>query len=74
MSIVKKHRRISKKKILIILILFTVIISVIYFVYAPKREDVKYGVTFSKPFAEHLGLDWQETYLALLDDAGVKRV
>ena len=73
MSIIKNHKT-TKKKILIILILFAVIISAIYFIYTPKREDVKYGVTFSKPFAEHLGLDWQETYLALLDDAGVKRV
>jgi len=73
MSIIK-NRKISKKKILVILIFFTVIISTIYFIYTPKREDVKYGVTFSKPFAEHLGLDWQETYLALLDDAGVKKV
>ena len=73
MSIIKHHKKITKKRILIILILFIVIISAIYFVYVPRREDVKYGVTFSKPFAEHLGLDWQETYLALLDDAGVKR-
>ncbi|MCK5123001.1 MAG: cellulase family glycosylhydrolase [Candidatus Pacebacteria bacterium] len=71
MSIIK-NRKVSKKKIILILILFTVIISTIYFIYTPKREDVKYGVTFSKPFAEHLGLDWKETYLALLDDAGVK--
>lgn len=74
MSIIKKHKKITKKKILIIVTLFAVIISVIYFVYAPKREDVVYGVTFSKPFAEHLELDWKETYLALLDDAGAKRV
>ena len=74
MSIIKKHKKITKKKILIIVILFTIIISAIYFVYAPKREDVVYGVTFSKPFAEHLELDWKETYLALLDDAGAKRV
>lgn len=73
MSIIK-NRKTSRKKILIILILFTIIISTTYFIYTPKREDVKYGVTFSKPFAEHLGLDWQETYLALLDDAGAKRV
>jgi len=74
MSIIKKHLKLSRKKIFIVFIAFVVFVSVIYLVYVPRREDVKYGVTFSKPFAEHLGLDWQETYLALLDDAGVKRV
>jgi len=69
-----KHRKISKKKFLIALILLALIFLAIYFIYVPRREDVKYGVTFSKPFAEHLGLDWKETYLALLDDAGVKRI
>ena len=74
MSIIKKHNKNLKKKLLAIVILTAVITVVIYFIYVPKREDVVYGVTFSKPFAEHLGLDWKETYLALLDDAGVKRL
>ncbi|MCK4592239.1 beta-galactosidase [Candidatus Parcubacteria bacterium] len=73
MSVIKKYKKLSRKKIFIIFVLIAVFMSAIYFVYVPRREDVKYGVTFSKPFAEHLGLDWQETYLALLDDAGVKR-
>lgn len=30
-----------------------------------------YGVTFSKPYAESLGLDWREAYRAVLDDLGV---
>ena len=74
MSIINKHLKLSRKKTLAVLITFIFFVTVIYLVYAPRREDVQYGVTFSKPFAEHLGLDWQETYLALLDDAGAKRV
>ncbi len=74
MSIIKIHRKNPRKKIIIIVIFLAVIISTIYFIFIPKREDVTYGVTFSKPFAEHLGLDWRETYLAILDDAGAKRV
>ncbi len=31
------------------------------------------GVTFSVVFAEELGLDWQETFVALLDDVGVRK-
>lgn len=38
------------------------------------REDVHLGMTFSSRYATDLGLDWQETYEALLDDIGVKKL
>ncbi len=38
------------------------------------REDVMFGMTFSSRYAEALGLDWQETYHALLDDIGVRKM
>lgn len=38
------------------------------------REDVQLGMTFSSRYASDLGLDWKETYLALLDDVGVKKL
>jgi hypothetical protein len=38
------------------------------------REDVALGVTFSYRYAEALGLDWKETYLAMLDDIGVRKL
>ena len=41
----------------------------------PKpREDVVLGMTFSPRYAEGLGLDWKETYVAMLDDLQVKRL
>ena len=36
--------------------------------------QVNYGVTFSNFHAEELGLDWKETYRALLDDLGVRKL
>lgn len=30
--------------------------------------DIAWGVAFSRPWSESLGLDWRETYLAILDD------
>ena len=74
MSIIKKRKKNIRKKVLITVVFLAVIILTIYFIFIPKREDVTYGVTFSKPFAEYLGLDWRETYLAILDDAGAKRI
>ena len=41
---------------------------------SPPRKDVALGMTFSYRYAESLGLDWQETYRALLDDVGVKKM
>lgn len=32
----------------------------------------KFGVTFSKPFAEKLGYDWKAVYLAILDELGAR--
>ncbi len=33
-----------------------------------------FGVTYSKKFAQSLGLDWRQTYLAMLDELQVKEV
>ncbi len=38
------------------------------------REDVTLGITFSSRYARDLGLDWRETYTALLDDIGVRKI
>lgn len=38
------------------------------------REDVVLGMTFSHRYAEALGLDWRETYTALLDDMKVRKI
>lgn len=57
------------------------IITIILLVFAyfnlsgpAPREDVKFGMTFSARYADALGLDWRETYLALLDDLGVRKL
>lgn len=33
-----------------------------------------WGLTYSKNFASHLNLDWQRTYLDILDDLGAKNI
>lgn len=37
-------------------------------------EKITWGVTFTKSYAEYLGLDWQEAYLAILDDLKISSV
>lgn len=37
-------------------------------------EKIEYGVSFSPSFAEFLSLDWQKTYIEILDDLEVKNI
>ncbi len=38
----------------------------------PREEELTYGVSFSRFHTDELKLDWKETYLALLNDLGVR--
>lgn len=54
------------------------IIIFIFFVFSrskvyPKNE-LSYGLTFSKKEAVDLGLDWKKTYTEILDDLDVKKI
>lgn len=70
----KKKMHAHDKAILFIVCLFLCFSTVIFFIYSPRNSHVTYGVTFSKPFSEYMGLDWQANYLALLDDLKVRRL
>jgi hypothetical protein len=57
-------------------VVFVIVLSFVYFnLTGPDpREDVDLGVTFSYRYAEALGLDWKETYVAMLDDLGIRKL
>jgi len=38
------------------------------------RGEPRWGVTFSKPYAQALGIDWRQAYTAMLDDLGVRLI
>lgn len=61
------------KKILLVVVLAVI---ALFYIFPLKPNDTKLslGVTFSKPFAEFMGLDWREAYLAILDDLGTKNI
>jgi len=61
-----------KKFILIFLVVALVIIGFFFAGSPPKAEKIIWGVNFSQGHAKYLGLDWKESYTALLDDLGVK--
>jgi hypothetical protein len=40
----------------------------------PVPESITYGMSFNTPYARELGLDWKETYDAILTDLGVRHL
>ncbi len=60
--------------LVIFLVLAAVVFSYFFLGQAPQNQPITWGVVFSQTQATSLGLDWQKTYLALLDDLGVKNI
>jgi hypothetical protein len=58
-----------KKLFIFLIIILAILAAIFYLSRAPfgVTKDIKWGTAFSKPFAIEMGLDWQETYLAILD-------
>jgi len=59
------------------LVLLGLIIIVFCYFFIGKAkpvEKIDFGVTFSKIQAERLGLNWKETYLAILDDLKARKI
>ncbi len=59
-------------------LIFVALVVGLFFIEVVKQNlglgelPVTLGVTFSKPYAESLGLDWKQAYTATLDDLGVR--
>jgi hypothetical protein len=64
-----------KKIILIILALISVLaLILVYLAQYPKPETITYGMSFNTMYATELGLDWKETYDAILNNLGVRHL
>ena len=49
-------------------------ISIFLLAQKPKPERITYGMSFNTMYATELGLDWRETYDAILDELGVRHL
>lgn len=56
------------------LILLLSVGVVMYLAYKPMPHTITYGMSFNTGYARELGLDWQETYDAIIDDLGVRHL
>jgi len=70
----KKFKKIIKMILIILLIIILIIISYFFIGFPKPNQNVIWGVNFSYKHAQALGLDWRETYQAILDDLGVKNI
>ncbi|MBU3924803.1 beta-galactosidase [Patescibacteria group bacterium] len=66
-----RKRKLIKR---IVYIFFAAAIIYISIDYSAPKEKMSFGVTFSKPFAEFMGLDWKEAYLSVFKDLQVKKI
>lgn len=58
----------------LVVILFIIPLASVIFENTYPYSSVKYGVTFSPRYAKYLNLDWQKTYLQVLDDLKVRNL
>lgn len=56
------------------IVLFIILIGLIFDRFYPYSGQVKFGVTFSPKYARYLKLDWQKTYIRVLDELKVKNL
>jgi hypothetical protein len=79
----KKKLKIINKWLLIILIFVIIIFGLVYVFkiakHYPKKIDLKhqenfFGITYSKKYAEEIGLNWKTAYIDILDELQVKQI
>ncbi len=58
----------------ILIIIFVLVSLLIWLSYKPAPEKITYGMSFNTVYARELGLDWQETYDAILHELGVRHL
>jgi len=61
------------KVVLSVLFVF-IILSILFYKWPAREQDIEWGITFSKLQAQNLDLDWRKVYLAVLDELQVKRL
>lgn len=69
-----KSARISPKKKKLFYIALIIFAILFLLSLRPVPKEMSFGITFSPKFAKQMGLDWKETYLAILGDLGAKNL
>ena len=62
------------KRLLVFLIVLSFFVLIFSQGHVYEKDELEYGVTFSKKQAEDLGLDWKKLYIDIFEDLGVKKI
>src|SRR3990167_2853769 len=62
------------KKVYLIILFILVVLTILFLWPRQPLKGIIYGVSFSKLHASELELDWKKTYIAVLDDLGVRNL
>ncbi len=76
LELIKKLFSLRIVRYLFFLCVTIVVLPLLIFVFIKPtpQQNINYGTTFSNKYAAEMGLNWQETYLAILDDLGTKNI
>lgn len=74
MNILKKIFKVIGIIIAIVLGLIIIIFGYFNLPIENKNSGAKLGMTFSNTYATSIGLDWKDTYIAMLDDLKIKKI
>ena len=66
--------KILKKIVLILIILIAVLAGYLFIGKAKPADKIEWGITFSRRTALDYGLDWEKTFLDILDDLKVRKI
>ncbi len=66
--------RIKLILISIAILLLLLVLGVAFLAQKEKPATITYGMSFNTLYARELGLDWQETYEAIITDLGVRHL
>lgn len=66
--------KIFKKILLIFFLLFSFLFLYFFVGNVSEAEKINWGIVLSQKHAQLLGLDFKETFLAILDDLGAKNI
>jgi len=69
-----KYKKIIKMVLLILLVIILFIICYFFIGFSKQAENIIWGVNFSQKHTESLGLNWRETYSAILDDLKARNI
>ncbi len=72
--ILKKILKLIFKLVLVLIVIVALLFVLFNWPVKSKNENMEWGISFSTEGARGIGLDWKETYLAILDDLKPERV